>query len=161
MSDLNPRVFAAALALGAATLSVSPASATVMVVFDQLTTNVTQSPTFQPGEGLYFEFSGSGYLDIGAPPGSFQYMAVDNVDLSGAPGPFEGNSLPHSSSSFFYLSGTHYVEITLEPAVDPVISVSFVTPTVPEPSTWAMMILGFCGLGFLANRRRKQACLVA
>ena len=28
---------------------------------------------------------------------------------------------------------------------------------VPEPSTWAMMILGFCGLGFLAHRRRNQA----
>jgi hypothetical protein len=25
---------------------------------------------------------------------------------------------------------------------------------VPEPSTWAMMILGFCGLGFMAYRRK-------
>jgi hypothetical protein len=28
---------------------------------------------------------------------------------------------------------------------------------VPEPSTWAMMILGFCGLGFMAYRRKSQA----
>ncbi len=28
---------------------------------------------------------------------------------------------------------------------------------VPEPSTWAMMILGFAGLGFLAYRRNNQA----
>jgi len=27
---------------------------------------------------------------------------------------------------------------------------------VPEPSTWAMMILGFCGLGFLAYRRKQN-----
>jgi len=27
---------------------------------------------------------------------------------------------------------------------------------VPEPSTWAMMILGFVGVGFLAYRRRGQ-----
>jgi hypothetical protein len=27
---------------------------------------------------------------------------------------------------------------------------------VPEPSTWAMMILGFAGVGFLAYRRRGQ-----
>jgi hypothetical protein len=27
---------------------------------------------------------------------------------------------------------------------------------VPEPSTWAMMILGFAGVGFLAYRRRYQ-----
>lgn len=26
---------------------------------------------------------------------------------------------------------------------------------VPEPSTWAMMILGLCGVGFLARRRRN------
>jgi hypothetical protein len=27
---------------------------------------------------------------------------------------------------------------------------------VPEPSTWAMMILGFAGIGFMAYRRRKD-----
>jgi PEP-CTERM motif len=27
---------------------------------------------------------------------------------------------------------------------------------VPEPSTWAMMLLGFAGLGFMAYRRRNQ-----
>jgi len=28
---------------------------------------------------------------------------------------------------------------------------------VPEPSTWAMMILGFAGVGYIAYRRRDQA----
>lgn len=32
---------------------------------------------------------------------------------------------------------------------------------VPEPSTWAMMILGFAGLGFTAYRRRNSAMLAA
>jgi outer membrane lipase/esterase len=27
---------------------------------------------------------------------------------------------------------------------------------VPEPSTWAMMVLGFCGLGFMAYRRKQN-----
>jgi hypothetical protein len=27
---------------------------------------------------------------------------------------------------------------------------------VPEPLTWAMMILGFCGLGFMAYRRKQN-----
>lgn len=31
------------------------------------------------------------------------------------------------------------------------------TSAVPEPSTWAMMMLGFCGLAFLAHRRRDAA----
>ena len=29
-----------------------------------------------------------------------------------------------------------------------------VAAAVPEPSTWAMMLVGFCGLGFIAHRRR-------
>lgn len=32
---------------------------------------------------------------------------------------------------------------------------------VPEPSTWAMMILGFAGVGFMAYRRRNQNALIA
>ncbi len=28
-------------------------------------------------------------------------------------------------------------------------------PGVPEPSTWTMMFLGFCGLGWFAYRRRN------
>lgn len=31
-----------------------------------------------------------------------------------------------------------------------------ITQAVPEPSTWAMMILGFAGVGFMAYRRRNQ-----
>lgn len=34
------------------------------------------------------------------------------------------------------------------------------TAPVPEPSTWAMMILGFAGVGFMAYRRRNQAAAV-
>lgn len=32
---------------------------------------------------------------------------------------------------------------------------------VPEPSTWAMMILGFAGVGYMTYRRRKVAALAA
>jgi hypothetical protein len=34
-----------------------------------------------------------------------------------------------------------------------------VTTDVPEPSTWAMMIVGFLGLGFMAYRRKNQRAL--
>lgn len=33
------------------------------------------------------------------------------------------------------------------------------TAPVPEPSTWAMMILGFAGVGFLAYRRRQLTAM--
>jgi hypothetical protein len=31
-----------------------------------------------------------------------------------------------------------------------------VTPAVPEPSTWAMMLAGFAGLGFMGYRRARE-----
>jgi hypothetical protein len=31
-----------------------------------------------------------------------------------------------------------------------------VTTAVPEASTWAMMVLGFLGLGFMAYRRKNH-----
>ena len=34
-----------------------------------------------------------------------------------------------------------------------------VLSAVPEPSTWAMMILGFAGVGFMAYRRRKDSAM--
>jgi hypothetical protein len=37
----------------------------------------------------------------------------------------------------------------------------FTVSAVPEPSTWAMMILGFVGLGFVAHRRATQKRPVA
>lgn len=41
------------------------------------------------------------------------------------------------------------------------LTVADLTAAVPEPSTWAMMILGFCGLGFLAYRRKNGAVRLA
>jgi hypothetical protein len=35
------------------------------------------------------------------------------------------------------------------------------TDGVPEPSTWAMMILGFAGIGFVTYRRKSKPALVA
>jgi len=37
-----------------------------------------------------------------------------------------------------------------------IIDFTLQTPAVPEPSTWAMMILGFMGVGFMAYRRKSQ-----
>jgi hypothetical protein len=37
----------------------------------------------------------------------------------------------------------------------------FEVAAVPEPSTWAMMILGFCGVGLMAYRRNAKPALLA
>ena len=36
------------------------------------------------------------------------------------------------------------------------VSVTSLTAAVPEPSTWAMMVLGFASLGFMTYRRRQS-----
>jgi hypothetical protein len=40
-------------------------------------------------------------------------------------------------------------------------NLTFSTSAVPESSTWAMMILGFAGIGAMTYRRRKSAMLAA
>jgi hypothetical protein len=44
-------------------------------------------------------------------------------------------------------------------AFGPVIGAVDVSSSVPEPSTWAMMILGFLGIGFVAYRRKSGPAL--
>jgi hypothetical protein len=41
------------------------------------------------------------------------------------------------------------------------IVVTQLAPAVPEPSTWAMMILGFAGIGLMAYRRKLKPALMA
>jgi len=36
-----------------------------------------------------------------------------------------------------------------------------INSAVPEPSTWAMMVLGFAGLGFMAYRRKQTSAVAA
>jgi hypothetical protein len=49
--------------------------------------------------------------------------------------------------SFAGLTGNQYIGLDN-------VSVEGITAAIPEPSTWAMMILGFGGVGFMAYRRR-------
>jgi hypothetical protein len=44
---------------------------------------------------------------------------------------------------------------------DDVIAFTAFEASVPEPSTWAMMILGFAGIGFMAYRRKSKPALMA
>ena len=52
------------------------------------------------------------------------------------------------------------------PAADVVVDNFSLTAAVPEPSTWAMMLIGMAGLGFMAYRRKAERfstsrCLIA
>ena len=39
---------------------------------------------------------------------------------------------------------------------DGYVSIDLLSPSVPEPSTWGMMLLGFVGLGFLGHRKANK-----
>jgi hypothetical protein len=94
-------------------------------------------------------------LSAGSPTGfSFTTMsftplgASDTVTISvNFPGSTDSPAIAISSSEGYFTSSSseaeYYTTLTISPAV-------------PEPSTWAMMILGFCGVGFLAYRRKQN-----
>jgi hypothetical protein len=59
------------------------------------------------------------------------------------------------------INGTAYVDpIIVSPGNDIFFS-SGIRSAVPEPSTWAMMLLGFAGIGFMAYRRNSRAAMTA
>ncbi len=64
----------------------------------------------------------------------------------------EATSYFHPPSTFIDYDNQHYIPANW--------SLTAVSP-VPEPSTWAMMILGFAGIGFMACRRKSKPALKA
>jgi hypothetical protein len=55
------------------------------------------------------------------------------------------------------------IHLAVEGANGGVFSMNITGPVaaVPEPSTWAMMIPGFAGVGFMAYRRKSKLALMA
>jgi PEP-CTERM motif-containing protein len=93
------------------------------------------------------------------------YLFIDGKLVAQQQGPFHGYFLV---PNFINLTaGIHSLELQYDnaaccEAVANVVlpeGISYVASAVPEPSTWAMMILGFAGIGFVAHRRRNRAAL--
>ena len=61
---------------------------------------------------------------------------------------FEASFIATGTDTFTF---TQYSAQQASPIFD-----DFAIAAVPEPSTWAMMILGFAGVGFMAYRRRSH-----
>jgi hypothetical protein len=85
-------------------------------------------------------------------PGGYQNS--ENLIFAGFGGPIGYNPNVNDTFKFdFTLSGGSLVTpLAIEAFVQ-------VGSGVPEPSTWAMMILGFCGVGFMAYRRKDKMAL--
>jgi hypothetical protein len=57
---------------------------------------------------------------------------------------------------FNFIPSDRSVPLTI---IDSLMLRATITSPVPEPATWAMMILGFAGVGFMAYRRRNSTAL--
>jgi len=71
---------------------------------------------------------------------------LDDITYAGVAA--DGDSLMMTSDFVFFIVTSRTQEIGRFTAT--------LAPAVPEPSTWAMMILGFCGVGFMAYRRKQN-----
>jgi PEP-CTERM motif len=71
---------------------------------------------------------------------------VDIFSMSSSPG-----VLLTGFDGYLYSAGQEFGAGTFSFSADPVVT------AVPEPSTWALIILGFFGVGFLAYGRRRPA----
>jgi PEP-CTERM motif len=115
-------------------------------------THATTTAFTATSAGLFFDFSAT---DVG---GQLQYLIFDSGNylcLNAAAGNCSG---PNPSSVAIYVSGSD----PLIPETGNVeIATVAVAGSVPEPSTWAMMILGFAGIGFMAYRRKSKPALMA
>jgi PEP-CTERM motif len=79
---------------------------------------------------------------------------------------FNGSGYSARSGDLIYPGVGYYAEVTGVSSADALplqvsISAFDLGPIIaPEPSTWAMMLLGAAGLGFMARRRRRSALVL-
>jgi len=119
------------------------------------------SHSIPPVPGIYNIF----FENTSSPNSYIQFCSGGSSTLCGADSfslIFSANyDFPISSSSFIsYNLGCDALPgcgtVTSEEASSP-LGIAVTSVSVPEPSTWAMMLLGFAGLGFAGYRRGAKA----
>jgi len=68
----------------------------------------------------------------------------------------------HSGNLQIFTNATSFTDpfATITDSDGQSFQVAVVAPAVPEASTWAMLLLGFTGLGFMAYRRKSELALM-
>jgi hypothetical protein len=115
--------------------------------------------------GLTETFTTSGFFGSNFPDPAFLVVGFD----SSLPGPillflsFSGGVSGGviTGGEVDFCDSPSCFNITTRYAYDPVGTFTPEIAAVPEPSTWAMMFLGFAGIGFMAYRRKSKLALMA
>jgi hypothetical protein len=97
----------------------------------------------RPGEAYVLKYS----ID-GSP-----VQIINGVDQSAGSNP--GTTTTFSFTAFGPSATLLFTQASTTEA-SPIIDNVTISTNVPEPSTWAMMILGFMGVGFVAYRRKNK-----
>jgi hypothetical protein len=179
---MNIKSITIAVAVLSAALAVSPASASIWnFSFSDASGDAGAGQITTTDTGPNFSITNiTGIFNGQAITGLSSFASADNIFYSGGPyTSFSGWSFnldstsgPISQVNIWYgdpqggngFSGTNYWLIFNPPNAggyynDPQagpLTTFGVTAAVPEPSTWAMMILGFFGIGFMTYRQRKK-----
>ena len=105
------------------------------------TISLLDGEQFQIGANEKFDFTAHGFLN------GVTGFTVLGIDPSAALNPFD--------------PGAFVTQLTFVGAGNFTGEMDPITASVPEPSTWAMMILGFAGVGFMAYRRKSKPTMIA
>jgi hypothetical protein len=68
-----------------------------------------------------------------------------------------GNNADSTNVEFIAQAGSDIKSVMFSSGQDAFEAANFAVSGVPEPATWAMMILGFLGIGFVGYRRKDKA----
>jgi len=122
-----------------AALSLSGSAQALVINLGTITTSDSGSTTYTSGETLQIEF-------IVPAPLTYKYASTLTDSSTSPPIVFTSNSSGVGSPA-------EVVETFKVTGVSGPFNFSVVTSGVPEVSTWAMMLLGFAGLGFAGYSR--------
>jgi hypothetical protein len=113
-----------------------------------LTSYISADGFFAPNDSIPLDYSQSGtYASADYP--MYAYFDAFSVSLDLQTGQSTGNW----TAADVMLSSVTVSSITVGDSPSPT--------SVPEPSTWAMMLLGFAGLGFAGYRTSRKAASIA
>ena len=139
-----------------------------MGTLQSVTASVSGSLVWDTGDAVTSELtvaddliSGFGNLqNFASPEGGGQSIIHAGLNGPGDPVLFEGKGTSQEELDFFQIPSSATATIsdaTFIGTVTYIYTPAATSPAIPEPSTWAMMLLGFAGLGYAAVRRRGVA----
>jgi hypothetical protein len=141
-------------------IGIIPSTAALSFNFDGVVFNLSNNINALLPAAIQYSngaFHGLEFISDFAFQGSEYQFRIDGTAitvklLDGIPNSFDVNGFPTGKSLINAHLTTSLTDLT--PFDLPVAS------AVPEPTTWAMLILGFTGIGFMAYRRKSKPALM-